>query len=71
MATRTLTARSRRRPIIVGHLREVEVAIGAMRDLSLTRLKTQLGAIKIDRDDVWFERYQVGDTADLRIGIGI
>jgi hypothetical protein len=37
------------------HLGEVEVAIGAVRNHCLTRLKMELSAIEIYRDDVRFE----------------
>src|SRR5260221_12213459 len=53
------------------HLGEVEVAIGAVRNHRLTRLKMELDAIEMYRDDVRLERHQVGDAADLRIGIRI
>jgi hypothetical protein len=42
-----------------------------VRDHGLTRLKMELGAIEMYRDDVRFERHQVGDAADLRIGVRI
>jgi hypothetical protein len=48
-----------------------EVAIRAVRDDLLTRLEMQRGAIEVDRDDIRLERHQVGDAADLRIGVGI
>ena len=48
-----------------------EVAIGAMRNHRLARLKTELGAIKLYRDQVRLERHQAGDAADLRIGLTI
>jgi hypothetical protein len=51
----------------VDNFGEVEVAIGAVRNHRLTRLKTELDAIKIYRDDVRFERHQIRDAADLRI----
>jgi hypothetical protein len=38
-------------------LGEVEVAIGAVRDHRLTRLKTELGAVEIYSDDIRFERH--------------
>ena len=43
----------------------VEVAIGAVRNHCLTRLKTELGAIELYRDYVRLERHQAGDAADL------
>ena len=39
------------------HLGEVEVAIGAVRNHRLTRLKTELGAIEMHGDDIRFERH--------------
>jgi hypothetical protein len=52
-------------------LGEVEVAIGAVRNHRLTRLKTELGAIEMHSDDIRFERHQVGDAANFGIGVGI
>ena len=52
-------------------LGDVEVAIGAVRNHRLTRLKTKLGAVELYRDDVRFERHQIGDAADLSIGVTI
>jgi hypothetical protein len=48
-----------------------EVAIGPVRNHLLARLETELRAIELDRDFVRLERHQVGDAADLRIGVGI
>src|SRR5262245_31397189 len=48
-----------------------EVSIGAVRNHRLTRLKMELDAIEMYRDEVRLERHQVGDAADLRIGIRI
>jgi hypothetical protein len=48
-----------------------EVAIGAVCDHRLTRLKMKRDAVKIYRDDVRFERYQIRDAADLSIGLTI
>jgi hypothetical protein len=53
------------------HLGEVEVAIGAVRNHRLARLKMELRAIEMDRYDVRFERHQVGDAANLGIGVRI
>jgi len=54
-----------------GRLVDREVAIGTMRSHLLTRLEMQLGVIEMDRDDVRLKRHQVGDAADLSIGVGI
>src|SRR5215831_1573176 len=48
-----------------------EVSIGAVRNHRLTRLKMELNAIEMYRDDVRLERHQVGDARDLGIGIRI
>ena len=53
------------------HLGDVEVAIGAVRNHRLTRFKMELDAIEMHRDDIRFERHQVGDAADLGIGLRI
>ena len=53
------------------HFGDGELAIGAVRNHRLTRLKTELGAIKLYRDDVRLERHQAGNTADLRVGVTI
>jgi hypothetical protein len=37
----------------------------------LTRLKTKLGAIETHCDDVRLERNQVGEAANLGVGVGI
>ena len=42
-----------------------------MRNHRLTRLKMELRAIEMYRDDVRLERHQVGDAADLGIGVRI
>src|ERR1700743_2029817 len=52
-------------------LGEVEVAVGAVRNDRLARLKMELRAIEMDRYDVRFERHQPGDTADFGIGVRI
>ena len=57
---------------VQGHrLVDREVAIGAMRNHRLTRLKMELGAIEIDRDDVRLERHQVGDAANLSVSVRV
>ena len=48
-----------------------EVAVGAVRNHRLTRLKMQLGAIKVYRNYVRLERHQVGDAADFGIRLTI
>ncbi len=53
------------------HLGKVKVAIRAVRNHRLARFEMQLRAIEMHRNNVWLERYEVGDTADLRIGIEI
>jgi hypothetical protein len=68
--------RARYRALAHGRLQgvsldEVEVAIGAMWNNRLTRLKMEQGAIEMYRDDVRFERHQVRDAVDLRIGVWI
>ncbi len=55
-------------PTVAG---DVEVAIRAVRNHCLTRLKMELGAVELYRDNVRFERDQIGDAADLRIGVTI
>jgi len=56
---------------LVDNLAYVEVAIGAVRNHRLPRLKMELRAIEMYRDDVRFKRHQVGDAADFGIGIRI
>src|ERR1700733_3072116 len=51
--------------------RHVEVTIGAVRNHSLTRLKTELGAVELHGENVRFERDQIRDAADLSIGLTI
>jgi hypothetical protein len=48
-----------------------KVPIRAVWNHRLTRLKTEVGAVELYRDDVRFERYQIGDAADLSIGLTI
>src|SRR5262245_6371866 len=48
-----------------------ETAIGAVRNHGLTGLKTELDAIELYRDHVRLERHQIGDAADLGIGLTI
>ena len=54
-----------------GCLVDGELAIRAVRNHRLTRLKVELGAIELDRDDVRFERHKVGNAADFGIGVRI
>jgi hypothetical protein len=54
-----------------GCLVDGELAIRAVRNHSLTRLQLELGAIKLDRENVRFERHKVGNTADFGIGVRI
>ena len=76
MDRKPLVARSRRGPAIGrsllvacrGHLSDVEVAIGTVRNHGLTRLKMKLGAVEMHRHEVGFERHQVGDASNIRIG---
>jgi hypothetical protein len=42
-----------------------------VRNHRLARLKTKLDAVELYRDDVRFERHQIGDAADLSIGVTI
>src|SRR5262249_45111096 len=75
----SLAARSRREPAgcsltavcRADYLGGGEVSVGAVRNHRLTRLKMELNAIEMDRDDFRLERHQVADAADLRIGIRI
>jgi len=53
------------------HFVERELTIGAVRDDALARLEMELFAIEVNRDDVRLERHEVGDAADLRVGIRI
>ena len=48
-----------------------ELAIGAVWDHGLTRLKMKLVAIELHRDNVRLERQKVGDAADLGICLRI
>jgi hypothetical protein len=57
--------------LLVGRRVDVEIAIGPMRKHRLTRLKLELRAIELYRDDVRLERHQVVDTVDLAIGLTI
>src|ERR1700720_266355 len=42
-----------------------------MRNHLLTWLKMELGGIEIDRDDVRFERHQVGDAANFSVSVSV
>ncbi len=42
-----------------------------MRDYRLTRLKTELRAVKLHRNYIRFERYQAGNAANFRIGLTV
>src|SRR6266446_2142270 len=52
-------------------LGDVEVAIGAVRNHCLTWVKTELDAIELYLNYIRLERHQVGDAADLSIGVRI
>jgi hypothetical protein len=58
-----LAARSPCRPAtkrrLTDQLGNVKIAIGAVRNHRLARLKMDLRAIEMDRDDIWFERYRI------------
>jgi len=54
--------------LLVGRRVDVEIAIGPMRKHRLTRLKMELGAIELYRDDVRLERHEVGNATDPGIG---
>src|SRR6267143_2866957 len=57
--------------LLVGRRVDVEIAIGPVRKHPLTRLKMELGAIELYRDDVRLERHQVGNATDPGIGFTI
>jgi hypothetical protein len=52
-------------------LADGEVAIRAVRNHGLTRLKTQLPAIELYRHYVRLERHQTGDATDFGVGFTI
>src|ERR1700751_897978 len=52
-------------------LGNVEIAIGTVRNHRLARFEMELDAVEMYRDHVRLERHQVGDAANLRIGIRI
>src|SRR5438034_11582653 len=54
-----------------GRLGDGEFAIRTVRDYRLTRLKTELRAVKLHRNYIRLERYQAGDAANFRIGLTI
>jgi hypothetical protein len=53
------------------HFGDGELAIGAVRNHGLTRLKMKLFAIELHRDNLRLERQKVGDAADLGICLRI
>jgi len=57
--------------LLVDQLADIEVAIGTVRNHCLAWLKTERRPVEKERNDVRFERYQVGDAADLTIGVRI
>ena len=54
-----------------GRFVDGEIAIWAMWNHLLTRLKVKLDAIETDRDEGRLKRHKVGDAADFSIGIRI
>jgi hypothetical protein len=51
--------------------RDVEIAVGAVRNHGLTRRKVELDAIEIYRNDIRFERGQIVDPANFSVGFAI
>jgi hypothetical protein len=49
----------------------IEIAIGAVRNYRLTRLKTELKAIQQYPNYIGLERHQIRDAADFSIGVSV